>query len=509
MTAHAARVWLHPAHAAGPVDPRLFGGFLEHMGRAVYGGIYDPGSPLADAEGFRTDVLAALAELGLTVVRYPGGNFVSGYHWRDGVGPRERRPRVRELAWNAIETNAFGTDEFLRLCERMGWTPMLAVNLGTGTPEEARDWVEYCNAPAGTRVADERVANGRREPYRVPLWCLGNEMDGPWQLGHTDAQGYAERARAAGQLMKLVDPSIELVACGSCAPEMPTYLEWDRIVLERLTEPILPGFRPIADHLSTHRYVRRGSETLHDYLAVGLDVERQIDALDAVCRLVRARRRTRRRVTIAFDEWNVWYRTFRREHMDGGGREAPPLLEEVYDAADALVVAGFLHAFLRRADAVRIANIAQIVNVIAPVLARPEGCLRQTIFDPFALFARSARGVSLRIGYEGPTYGSLYGDGVPMADLSATLDGERLALFATNRSDALELELAVVLGGRRFERVEEAFLLEPPSPDASNAWDDPDRVRARPERACAEARGDLLRVRLPRLGFAAIRARIG
>ena len=272
---------LHGAFQIGEVDPRIFGGFLEHMGRAVYGGVYDPESAHADDEGFRRDVLDALRRLDLCVVRYPGGNFVSGYHWEDGVGPREQRPTVRELAWNSLEPNRIGTDEFVSLSRKLGWAPMLAVNLGTGTPEEARNWVEYCNAPAGTRYADMRVAHGSPQPHDVRLWCLGNEMDGPWQLGHVPAEQYALRAHQAAKLMKTVDPTIRLVVCGSCSIELPTYMEWDRVVLEYLGG--------LADYVSLHRYARNPTGSTQDFLAITRSIDRQIEELDAACRFGQAK----------------------------------------------------------------------------------------------------------------------------------------------------------------------------------------------------------------------------
>ena len=280
-------IGLHTEFAVGHVDPRLFGGFMEHIGRCVYGGLYDPDSAHADEDGFRADVMAALRRLNMTAMRYPGGNFASGYHWRDGVGPRQRRPAVRELAWQSIEPNRFGTDEYIKLCRKMGWTPMIAVNLGTGTPEEARNWVEYCNCPAGTRYANMRAENGSPEPHAVKLWCLGNEMDGPWQLGHVPAEQYAVRARQAAKMMKDADGTIELVACGSCGVSMPTYMEWDRVVLD--------GLGDLADYVSLHRYVGNHNDDTADYLAVTNSIDRQIEEMDAACRFVQARRRSKKR----------------------------------------------------------------------------------------------------------------------------------------------------------------------------------------------------------------------
>ncbi len=368
---------LHTRFQVGPVDPRIFGGFLEHLGRAVYGGIYDPDSARSDSDGFRSDVLAALGRLNLTVLRYPGGNFASGYHWQDGIGPRDQRQTVRDLAWGSLEPNRFGTGECLALCRKMGWAPMLTVNLGTGTPEEARDWVEYCNLPGGTRFADLRVRNGGTDPYAVKLWCLGNEMDGPWQLGHVPAGQYALRARQAAQMMKAADPSIELIACGSCGTGLPTYLEWDRTVLEDLGDGI--------EHLSLHRYVGNPAGDTADFLAVTNSIDRQIEEMDSVCRFVQARRRSSKRITLAFDEWNVWYKDMQ---MDGQGQFAPHLIEEVYNLEDALVAAGFLNCFIRHADSVRLANLAQIANVIAPVLTRGDELLIQSIFYPFEMISK-------------------------------------------------------------------------------------------------------------------------
>ncbi|MCU0270125.1 MAG: hypothetical protein MUF83_15970 [Acidimicrobiales bacterium] len=491
-------ITLHPRFHVGPVDPRIFGGFLEHMGRAVYEGVYDPGSAHADEHGCRADVLDALRRLDLSVVRYPGGNFVSGYHWRDGVGPVEQRPTVRELAWQSIEPNTFGTEEFLALCARMGWEPMLAVNLGTGSPEEARDWVEYCNSPAGTRDADLRVANGHREPHGVRLWCLGNEMDGPWQLGHVPAGQYAVRAQQAAKMMKDVDRAIETVVCGSSGVWMPTFGAWDREVLTYLGED--------ADYISLHRYVDNHADDTADFLAVGASVDRQIEQIDAVCRAVQAERsdggrRHAKRALLCFDEWNVWYKNL---DMDGAGTFAPHLIEEIYDLEDALVVAGFLNSFVRHADVVKIANLAQLVNVIAPLVTRGDELLVQTIFHPFAMMSSRRDGVSLRTGVEGPTYEARTNGTVAYLDASAILGADRLHVFAVNRSLAETAPVHVELLGRSLTGVADAELLTGPDPKAVNTFEAPgvvapvridDRVRVRDGVASLE---------LPPLSFVAL-----
>jgi alpha-N-arabinofuranosidase len=464
-------ITLHTKFQIGQVDPRIFGGFLEHMGRAVYESVYDPDCSCADEDGFRTDVMEAMRRLGMTAMRYPGGNFVSGYHWMDGVGPRDQRPVVRELAWQSLEPNHFGTDEFIKLSRKMEWTPMLTVNLGTGTPEEARNWVEYCNCPAGTKYADMRVANGHTEPHAVKLWCLGNEMDGPWQLGHVPADQYAIRAQQAAKMMKDVDRSIELVACGSCAEEMPTYMEWDRQVLEYIGD--------LADYVSLHRYVGNRDDDTPDFLAVTNAIDRQIEEMDAVCRFVQAKQRSKKRAYLCFSEWNVWYRMQKWEHLDGRGKFAPPLNEEVYNLEDALVVAGFLNSFIRHADVIKIANIAQIVNVIAPILTRGDEMLIQSIFYPFEMFSRRRDGVSLRPVVVGPTYEGKTNGQVHFIDVSAILNGDRLHVFATNRSLEEPASLQVKLTDRAIVGLDSADVLTGPDPKAANSFEQPDVVRPR------------------------------
>ena len=465
------RIALDPRFAIGAVSPLLYGGFLEHLGRSIYEGVYDPESAHADEDGFRTDVVEALRELAMTVVRYPGGNFASGYRWRDGVGDRASRPTVRELAWQSIETNQFGTDEFIRLCRKLDWTPMLAVNLGTGSPEEARDWVEYCNAPTGTLFADMRAAGGSEAPHAVPLWCLGNEMDGPWQLGHVPAREYALRARQAARMMKSCDRGIETVACGSSGPGMPTWLDWDRTVLEELDSA--------ADYVSLHRYVGNADGDSPSYLAIGRSIDQQIEAVNACCRYVQARRNSRHRAFLCFDEWNVWYRTRDSSHIDGAGRFAPHLLEERYNLEDALVVAAFLMSLLRHADSVKIANLAQLVNVIGPLLTDGDALLKQSIFYAFKLFSDRKGGTALSAQIDGPRYQSKYGE-VSYLDAAATLEGNSLHLFAVNRHTEEPMPLVVELGGSEILRVDTSEIVHALSLDAENTFEAPDIVVARP-----------------------------
>ena len=445
----------------------MFGGFVEHMGRCVYEGVYDPTSAHADEHGCRRDVLDALGELRLTAMRYPGGNFASGYHWRDGIGPRSDRPTVRELAWQSLETNQFGTDEFIALCGRMGWEPMLTVNLGTGTPEEARDWVEYCNAPVGTRVANERAANGHPDPYRVRLWCLGNEMDGSWQLGHVPARDYAIRAQQTSKLMKDLDRSIKTVLSGSSATWMPTFAEWDREVLRYVGDH--------ADYISLHRYVDNRADDTPDFLASGASIDNQIEAIDAVCRAVQAERRSDKRQYLCFDEWNVWYKNL---DVDGAGKVAPHLIEEIYNLEDALVVAQFLNSFIRHADVVHIANLAQNVNVIAPLITRGDELLVQSSFHAIRMFAQRRTGTALQVAVDGPTYQARTNGAVAVIDASLILDGTTMHLFCVNRSidDAAPVEL--VVPGSNGAALRNGELLTGSDPKLANSFETPDAVSA-------------------------------
>jgi alpha-N-arabinofuranosidase len=489
-------ITLHTQFPIAPVDPRIFGGFLEHMGRAVYEGVYHPESAHADPDGFRRDVLGTLRRLNMTAMRYPGGNFASGYHWLDGIGPRETRPTVRELAWQSIEPNCFGTDEYIKLCRLMNWTPMITVNLGTGTPEEARNWVEYCNCPAGTRYADRRVANGSPEPYGVKLWCLGNEMDGPWQLGHVPADQYAIRAQQAAKMMKDVDKSIELVVCGSCGVTMPTYMDWDRQVLEYMGD--------LADYISLHRYVGNQQNDTPDFLAITNSIDRQIEEMDAVCRFVQAKRRSKKRAYLCFDEWNVWYKN---QQMGGGGQFVPHLIEEIYNLEDALVVAGFLNSFIRHADVVKIANIAQIVNVIAPIQTRGDELLIQSTFYPLEMFSLRRRGISLWPAVTGPFYESSTSGRANYIDASAILDAGRLHVFVTNRSLDEIASVQVTVADREIGALECADLLTGPSAKAANSFERPAVIKTQPFEELIIASGKAS-LELPALSVVALTFRL-
>jgi alpha-L-arabinofuranosidase len=429
-----ASVLFHPSFRIGAVDRRMFGTLVEHMGRAVYTGIFEPGHPSADDHGFRGDVAALTAELGVTMARYPGGNFVSGYAWEDGVGP-DRQP-VLDLAWRTVEPNTVGTDEFLQWAERQGIEPMMAVNLGTRGVAAAAALVEYCNGEAGTRWADLRIANGRPEPYGVRLWCLGNEMDGPWQIGHKGADEYGRLAAEAGKAMKHVDPDIELIACGSSSMDMPTFGAWEQTVLAHTWD--------VVDHISMHAYFQEHDGDRASFLASGTAVDRFIRRVLASADAVAARKQSDRKLTISFDEWNVWYLSrFPGEMASPIQRDAPRIIEDVYSALDAVVVGDLLVALLNHADRVPLACIAQLVNVIAPIMTEPGGpAWRQPTFHPFAATARLARGEALDVRVACPTMETDKHGAVPVVTAAVTLDGEALAVFLVNRgTDVAEVDL--------------------------------------------------------------------
>ncbi len=484
-------ITLHSDYNLGAVDPRVFSGFMEHLGRCIYEGLFDPGKEGTNEDGFCVKPMEALKRLKMTAMRYPGGNFVSGYHWMDGVGPRDKRPTRRDMAWQSIETNHFGTDEYIALCRKMDWTPMITVNLGTGTPEEARNWVEYCNCPTGTAYADMRKVNGSTDPYDVALWCLGNEMDGPWQIGHLPADQYAIRAQQAAKMMRDTDQKIELVVCGSSNISIPTYMDWDRKVLEYLGD--------LSDYISLHRYVGNRDEDTPDFLAITNSIDQQIEETAAVCRFVQAKRRSKKPVYLCFDEWNVWY----REGGSGEGKFAPHLLEEVYNLEDALVVAGFLNSFIRHADVLKIANIAQIVNVIAPILTRGDDVLIQSIFYPLEMYASRREGISLQPVISGPSYEGKTNGEVTVIDSSAILNEDALNVFVTNRSVNEHSELTIILSDRPISKLVDGDLLTGSSPEAANRYEQPDMVKSVPMSGVTIEEGKAL-VTLPPLSFAAI-----
>ncbi len=477
------RIGIDLARRLGTVDRRIFGQFIEHLGRCIYGGIYDEGSPLSDARGFRQDVLAAARPLGIPLLRWPGGNFVSGYHWLDGVGPKDRRPRRSELAWYAEESNRFGTNEFIEYCRALGTEPFICVNMGSGTMDEAQAWVEYCNGAGRTSWADLRREHGYPEPHRVRYWGLGNEMYGSWQIGNLSAHDYVKKARAFAMVMKRTDPSIQLVGCGQGG-----WSEWDEIVLGGLAEFI--------DFHSIHLYT--GSADHYTTVFQSHQAERAIRICSALIERVRLAQRIAHPIHIAFDEWNVWYRTRSHEDRVAG-------VEERYNLSDALAVATYLNGFIRHCRTVRIANFAQLVNAIAPIFTSPEGLFLQTIYHPLRLYAEHSLEVALDVHVSGETYDlpaaqetASFGRVHHVADLgpftlldaAATCDsaGRRVALAVVNRDRDRDLVATVDLGDAT--PAGEIAVAEVNGPDVGtvNSFENPRAVDVREHRLAPRSR---------------------
>lgn len=468
-----ASLTLDPAMRVGPVHRRTFGSFVEHLGRCVYTGIYEPQHPTADEDGFRKDVLELIRELGPTVVRYPGGNFVSGYQWEDGIGPRELRPARRDLAWRSTETNEIGLDEFMRWTTKASVEPMLAVNLGTRGITEALDLLEYATHPAGTAWADRRIANGSPDPYDIRLWCLGNEMDGPWQLGHKTAREYGRLAAETARAMRQAHPNLELVACGSSSSAMPTFGQWEATVLEETYD--------LVDYISLHAYYEETDGDRASFLASAVDMDHFIDSVVATADHIGAKLGQRKRINLAFDEWNVWYtQRYEDQGPPPGWPRAPRLLEDVYSVVDAVVVGGLLISLLRHSDRVAIACQAQLVNVIAPIMTEPDGSAwRQTTFHPFAQASRYARGNVLRTEPTGPRLDTKRFGDVPAIDTVATHDPEtgQVALFAINRSQHHPIQLDIDARSLGAVQVLSCHQLHDDDPTAHNTADRPERVK--------------------------------
>jgi alpha-N-arabinofuranosidase len=443
-----ARIIVDRDFAMADLDRRMFGAFVEHMGRCVYGGIYEPGHPTADAQGFRGDVIELTRELGPTIIRYPGGNFLSGYNWEDGVGPRESRPARRDLAWFSTETNQFGTNEFIDWCRKTNIEPMLGVNLGTRGPDEARRFVEYCNHAGGSALSDLRKSHGFDAPHGVKFWCLGNEMDGPWQIGHKTAQEYGRAALETAKVMRWSDPTIQLAACGSSNRNMASYAAWEYEVLEHCFDQV--------DFISLHTYFRNDADELSEYFGVIELMDAFIKEVVAIADAVAAKRRSLKRIMLSFDEWNVWYRTHRIEDMrKPGWPVAPPLIEEVYNAEDALIVGGALIALMNNADRVKAASLAQLVNVIGPIMTETGGpAWRQTIFHPFALAARHGHGRVMQSRVESASYAAKAYPEIPYL-YSAVVDNpadRTTTLFALNRHLNDPLDVTLELRGLGTDR---------------------------------------------------------
>jgi alpha-N-arabinofuranosidase len=472
-----ARIGIDVARRIGTVDRRIYGNFIEHLGRCIYGGIFEEGSPLSDPRGFRRDVLEAARPLRVPVLRWPGGNFVSGYHWLDGVGPAADRPRRSELAWYAEESNRFGTDEFLEYCRVLGTEPYICVNMGSGTMDEAQGWVEYCNGTGDTYWANLRRAHGHPEPYHVRYWGLGNEMYGSWQIGHLSAEDYVKKARAFALVMKRTDPAIQLVGCGHNG-----WSDWDETVIE--------GLAPIIDWYSIHLYTGQSDHYITAFQSH--QAERAIRICAALIERARYAQRVSHPIHIAFDEWNVWYRTRTEQDRVSG-------IEERYNLTDALAVATYLHGFIRHCQVVRMANLAQLVNAIAPIFTSPQGLFLQTIYHPLRLYAEHMLEVALDVHVDGPrhdlskdleerTFGRVHrvADLGPFSllDAVATCDeaGRELTIGVVNRDREQHHEATIDLGGAAASGEARIYEVNGPDVDATNSFEHPDRVGVREHR---------------------------
>jgi len=497
-----ARALIQQPRVRTDFDRAVLGAFLEHLGRAVYTGVYQPGSPLADANGFRGDVVREVKEMGVPVIRYPGGNFVSGYNWLDGVGPKNQRPTVLERAWNSMETNQFGTNEFVDWCRLVGAEPLLGMNFGTGSVEMAVAYTEYCNLERGTKWSDLRRSHGYEKPHNVRYWCLGNEMDGPWQIGQMQAREYGRKARDAAQQMRVVDRGLQLIACGSSGTGMPQYLTWDREVLEECFDQV--------DGISLHAYYGNTpaltANSTARYLAMNLDMDRQIREVAAVCDYVQGLRKSGKRIWLSFDEWNVWYRARGGDAANGRRQFAPKLLEEVYNLEDALLVGGFVNTLLRNAERVRVACLAQLVNVIAPLVTNDTGVLRQSTYYPYAWALRYARGRVLDLRVESDMYpiraaglqaDFARNDQVPFVDVVATLDSQngQACVLMLNRDLEAEREIALEWRDVTPTRVLTCETLTGTDLKAFNTFEQPRRVA--PQRLDAPAAGTRMTFKLP------------
>jgi alpha-N-arabinofuranosidase len=487
-----ARVKIDTERVIGDIDPMIYGNFAEHLGRCIDGGIFEEGSPLSGADGFRKDVLTAAKDLNVTQLRWPGGNFSSNYHWRDGIGPRDQRPPRLEMAWGTVETNRFGTHEFLDYCEKLGAEPYICANLGTGTWTEAQEWVEYVNSAADTAVTRERRRNGRAQPWKVKYWGLGNEMDGGWQMGHRDVVEYSKFALEAAKLMKWTDSSIKLIAAGSSAYGAGSdWIGWNRTVLDYLKNH--------ADYLALHLYVENRENDYGDFVACATELQQRIKTAEGVIDAALSTVRNRK-IYIAWDEWNVWYRA-RGANIGTGRRQ----LEEHYNLEDALVVATFLNTFINNAHILKLANMAQLVNVIAPIFTNETGLYLQTIYYPLQMFAKNARGKALDLFIDSPRYNSRRFNGVPYLDISAAYDNGSLVLNVVNRHRTEAIEAEFEAQDKSFSGTVEAMEVNGPDIKSENNFT---QSPVKPATRSASAQPKRLRYSFPAHSYTMLRAKL-
>jgi alpha-N-arabinofuranosidase len=487
-----ARVKIDTDRTIGAIDPKIYGNFIEHLGRCIDGGVFEEGSPLSDANGFRRDVMDAAKKLNVTVLRWPGGNFVSNYNWKDGIGPRDERPRRLEMAWGTVESNRFGTHEFLEYAQMLGTEPYVAVNLGTGTWTEAQQWVEYVNSSQDTAMTRARKQNGRQDPWKVTYWGLGNEMDGPWQMGHRSAEDYGKFALEAAKLMRWTDPNIKLIAAGSSHfGQGIDWIGWNRTILEYLKRHI--------DYLAIHLYVGNRDNDYYEFLSSSVDLDERIETTEGVINAAMSGEPRDRRIYIAWDEWNVWYRA--RGTQQRGRR----ILEERYNLEDALVVATLLSSFVNHAHIIKMANMAQLVNVIAPIFTDEKGMFLQTIYYPLYLFANNTKGNALELFVESPKYESKRFGLVPYLDTSAGYDGGTLVLNVVNRHRDQAIDAEFETQDKQFAGPVEIAEVNGPDIKAENDFGS---TKVQTVMRSTKAEGRRLRYRLPPHSYTMLKAKL-
>ena len=475
-----ARIKIDSDRQIGAIDPKIYGNFAEHLGRCIEGGLFEEGSALSDKNGYRKDVMQAVKDLDVTLLRWPGGNFSSNYNWKDGIGPRNERPARLEMAWGTVESNRFGTHEFLDYTEALGIEPYVCANLGTGTWTEAQQWVEYCNVADGTAMAKLRQHNGRQKPWKVRYWGLGNEMDGPWQMGHRTAEDYGKFALEAAKLMKWTDPDVQLIAAGSSNfGANIDWTGWNREVLAYLRDHI--------EYLSLHTYVGNAANDYYDFLAVSNQLDDRIRTAAGIIRAAQGGQQAKP-IYIAFDEWNVWYRA--RGNTQRGRR----ILEEHYNLEDALVVASMLNTFVNNANVVKIANMAQIVNVIAPIFTNEQGMFLQTIYYPLQLFAANTRGQALETFVDCPAYDSKHFGKTAYLDVSTSLNERVVTMNVVNRHLDQDVEAEIEVQDGAFGGAFEVQVVTGPDIKSENDFG---KTTVKAEKSSITASGNKLRHRFP------------
>ena len=488
-----ARIKVDTERVIGDIDSLIYGNFIEHLGRCIDGGVFEEKSPLSDASGFRRDVMDAARKLAVSQLRWPGGNFSSNYHWMDGIGPRDQRASRLEMAWGTVETNRFGTHEFLDYVEKVNAKPYVCANFGTGSWVEAQQWVEYCNSSEDTAMTRLRKQNGRQQPWKVTYWGLGNEMDGPWQMGHRSAEDYGKFALEGAKLMKWTDPSIKLIAAGSSNYNPGSdWTSWNRTVLQFLNQH--------ADYLSLHLYVGNPANNFGDFMASSVELDQRTKTAEGIIDASLSGQPGNRKIYIAWDEWNVWYRA------RGNAQRGRRILEERYNLEDALVVATFLNSFINHAHVVKMANMAQLVNVIAPIFSNDQGIFLQTIYYPLQLFAANARGKALDLFVESPKYKSTRFDGVPYLDASAAYDNGSLVVSVVNRHRDQAIEAEIELEDKKFSGA--AAVSEVNGPDIK-AENDFGKTLVKTVERSAPTESSKLRYRFPPHSFSMLKVKVG